>query len=1103
MNGLDVRTVLEVGCELILDGECFRVKNVIGRGGSCIVYSVTKEIRGGQSKIGFFERSQIIKEFYPAGLAGLSRNASNIVVPESAAKDFHDRKSQFIKGVFMFGECYEIAPAKVLPRPFKFIDGVNGTAYAVSDPSYGEVLSDCDPFGFSLYQIAQIMYSLFDIAERFHEHEPKLLYLDFKPDNIFHREIDGHKHIALFDFDTVIPLDDLRAQKYEFITCSEGWTPPEQERQSVSEISTASDIYSLGAVFFWLLTGRKPASVKGEDGSDSDIEALSGGRFDLRNESPVCADATDIAVSAALSILQSTLQESPYNRKSIKDIKALLDNIFGGTYGENEHGAKALMGRIDVMGAEVISAISNLSNSQSASFNIIEDNYSPVNAIFEEMVDREGLVDLIDSKLVNGAPQYIYATRGIGKTTLAKAYCNSDYARQYNYIFWISAKSLDIRLDIMGEPVFRFSRLSDDDSDIDILFKHFILQNKMPDKSVLLVIDGVEYEEQIDAIETFLPQLRWKILVTTRYFRREVYIENKTIKLCRLEKQFCEELFYSHFDGANRENDTKDLFDLFTILDYNTYMICLFAKQGYDMDYSVRELYEMLKDSDASNDMQTFFLDAVRKLFDASTLDSKEQLILSYFSLLPSIPILEDVLLKWFSFPDVDLKKLFRSLHKKGWLLFTKSSNEVYFQCHSLVTSAMKNHPEVAPEDFGRIVRNIEDFLKVPMSEMRGAWGMIQYFDCIDSILRFCGENDPAYFGILMNYIQLRNVLVFSPGKTYELALSLRSSAKKAYDEQGEKSLEKKTELLKIELIYLFALNNSSLSGKNKLLDELYSAAFSFAKSFLDEHDLLLLRVKRLLAMGARANGNLSMSVDLFNQILDKMEAIEMDSEWTYFYINVLQALGLSYSGLYRSEDDINLKKHYIGLTRIVRERAKDAALSIWDKDNGGMRAIYNDLGMAYLHSYDIEQNPGFLEQARKLLMLSYDMKRRQLGLNSSSTALAMANLSNLFVRLREYDDALEWLNSALDIYSKVYDGDNHRYVMQSVHLLADVFYIKYEKSKNADELISAARSAERAMNIGMSLYGGNAEHYIIREIVKLQEKIDAALKIAGIEKGE
>ena len=289
------------------------VEEEIGRGASCIAYRAVDE--SGQARV--------LKELYPLGsdVAGISRDAcsATLEIPESEHEAFDKRAERFSSTAAKFREYWEWDTGLYeAPRPFE-LGEANNTLYAVSDPPIGSLLTDEPPE--DMNGIANVMLSLCNALAKFHGHrdeggEPDpLLYLDLKPDNIYWYRHDKAEHALLFDFDTVVSKADLRQHKYRFSSYSAGWAPPEQVDWEVSEISEASDVYALGTVLFWLVTGRKPTRGKNL-GTASDLSLIQEGTFDwvAEKRDGLAFDRGGKIEKALSAIIGVTLVENPSHR---------------------------------------------------------------------------------------------------------------------------------------------------------------------------------------------------------------------------------------------------------------------------------------------------------------------------------------------------------------------------------------------------------------------------------------------------------------------------------------------------------------------------------------------------------------------------------------------------------------------------------------------------------------------------------------------------------------------------------------------------------------------------------------------------------------------
>lgn len=301
---------LRIGTKLVIcpkNGSVmsYRIEEVIGYGGSCIVY------RGKDVSAGRGSRTQIIKEFYPQSICSVRRQGDALIVSEEDRADFSERETQFSKGISTYSQYYEYDSSHTNPRPFLY-GQANGTTYAVSDPVRGQVLSEVDRRDLSLHDISRILYSVCSAIGNFHDHG--LLYLDCKPDNIYLCEVDQQRHVQLFDFDTVVSIHDVESGNISYSTYSPGWAPPEQERwgQNMNLPGKEADIYAIGAVFFYLLTDRKPARGYSGD-SCSDLGKIKRGKFRW-DKLDILKDCTATTRELVEKIALHTLRENPSER---------------------------------------------------------------------------------------------------------------------------------------------------------------------------------------------------------------------------------------------------------------------------------------------------------------------------------------------------------------------------------------------------------------------------------------------------------------------------------------------------------------------------------------------------------------------------------------------------------------------------------------------------------------------------------------------------------------------------------------------------------------------------------------------------------------------
>ena len=136
-------------------------------------------------------------------------------------------------------------------------------SYIVQEYIHAQSLSDMLKAGhrFSLNRVYDIIMQLLDILKQLHSHEPPVIHRDIKPSNILLKALGGDDYeVYLIDFGAV--ANPQVQGGGSTVAGTFGYMAPEQ---LTGKPCPASDIYSLGAVAVYLISGKSPADMPIKD----------------------------------------------------------------------------------------------------------------------------------------------------------------------------------------------------------------------------------------------------------------------------------------------------------------------------------------------------------------------------------------------------------------------------------------------------------------------------------------------------------------------------------------------------------------------------------------------------------------------------------------------------------------------------------------------------------------------------------------------------------------------------------------------------------------------------------------------------------------------
>lgn len=222
----------------------YRILKVLGQGGFGITY-LAIQVR--------LDRKVAIKEFFMKDFCERNETTRQVTLGTAGSREtVNSCRMKFLK------EAKHIAKLDH-PNIIRIIDvfDENSTSYYVMEYIEGGSLSN--NLGTTGLSMSEAIRYIFQVAETLeYIHKKNIAHLDIKPGNIM---LNGNDEIVLIDFGVSKQYDFSTGEQTSVspVGCSSGYAPLEQyEPDGVKDFSPQTDIYSLGATYFKLLTGITP-----------------------------------------------------------------------------------------------------------------------------------------------------------------------------------------------------------------------------------------------------------------------------------------------------------------------------------------------------------------------------------------------------------------------------------------------------------------------------------------------------------------------------------------------------------------------------------------------------------------------------------------------------------------------------------------------------------------------------------------------------------------------------------------------------------------------------------------------------------------------------
>lgn len=1038
-----------------IDGH-YTVKDIIGRGSSCVVYFTEFENLNGEKS------EHLLKEFNPRNIDLLRKeNGVLQVVNEEDAESFNELQERFIAGFKFQSELRAIEGLKNYTANIQNDYRDHGTVYIDMTVTAGESYSSYEEK--SLYRLAKRIKTLSTVIGNIHKNG--YLHLDIKPSNIFVRpENEESDDVLLFDFDSLVPFSDENGlEKDAVISYTSEYAPLELVSSSRrNRIGRASDIYEIGELFFEKLMGRHSTALEHNIMS----------RYEYDFSAPIFKNV------------------NPKVRPWLDD---LFRHTLCNTASQRYHTTDEL-----IVGLEKIIALADPKKPFLQSFHL------PVKSFF---VGRDTELEEIGEELQNTDRLYICGMGGIGKSELVKQYAVK-HRDCYDFII-LATYITDIKSMICSIPIGNVPDQLPEEKQDDCLTRKLIALSHIGQESkILLIIDNFNKDAD-DEILNKLTACVSKTLITTRDNIDDA--EANALKLKSIENA---RPIFDNYYKKKLENEDSELVDkIIAIYQNHTLATELLAKQMQASRIHPKNMYKRLcsiglKDSGTEkikigNTANQNAYSYIQTIFDTSSLSEDERYILFNLSLIPPTGIPTETFHDWCGLNTYDN---INSLVISGWInhdktndiislhpvvadvVYEQNSKNICSYCTSLIKAIPKSKTKNSLLSMYNFFE-ITNYICEQLCRLENINGDIIYFFYISasafldfgkrSIYIIClnraiSEFEKHKIPENLSLAKLHNILarVYKIDDQFALAIKHYKTALSVNEDQSflitiynnliniyvqleqfneaEKMYEESKK--KCEKIY---------KEENKHLINIYSSlgALNQRKNEFEKAEILY---KRSLNLSEKYFGETSVSVahshnNLGSLYYDLGHFLEAENEFRIsleIFIKHYGEKNVSTVNSYISLASSLFAQNKFNKAERINEKVLKLSYDVYGDNNTGTATVLNNIGQMYLIKKQYEL-------AEKHFKSALNIWNNKFSCNHTRIAVAKQNLGVCYREQQKFDDAIETLLQSIYIYKNIYKNTNHS-SLSSVYSALGKTYALMGKYDDADKHYQKALSIRR-----------------------------------------
>ena len=683
---MDTRTALQNGYELRLKSRnngtlTVYISRELGRGGSCIVYEAYYLASNNDRK---YVR---LKECCPVGLE-INRSADgSLLVPQMSASHFREAcermKHDFhtLTGLYYKDSAYD----SFVSNP-EFYTAC-GTIYSLHAYGSESTLADRQP---------ETLQGCIGIAARTAKaililHDAGYLYLDCKPENILY--IYGQtERVQLFDLNSLIRLDALQADRCtppERISFTPDYAAPELALGKISHIGPWTDVYSLGALLFWLLFHRAPNA---RDGSPDAVYSFQ----DMVFLHPA---ASDPPTPKPDSRARETVL--PWSDVLLRKLTAFFHKTLAPYYGSRLQDMRAVIQTLEEMEPLADEKAPFLRSSHIDAPEVFLGRNRELHALDDWLSDRAH------------ALLWITGAGGLGKTALVQNFASRQRKKIDNLVFLSTGDSLEEAIaDDWQVRIENLRRASSETLSEYALRKLSLLQKTAneSDSISLFVVDNLPAAETIPQdLLSHLSQLGWKVILISH--DRPLTYTGAALELQGLEPAAGKELLIRSigWDSVRIGKESPGIDAIADLSGGNPFLLKLMANQLREERMTVATAVSLMrggKGESSSIHPEDGLVSSLQRILHAESLSKEEIRLLHLLRLFPSsgieVRFLQAMARRSF---DAQLSSL---LHD-GWIRFQNGRVFLTSLCGPIIDAIALTEQDVSA--ITAVLRSLEGYL--------------------------------------------------------------------------------------------------------------------------------------------------------------------------------------------------------------------------------------------------------------------------------------------------------------------------------------------------------------------------------------------------------